>query len=141
MAKILTNRSDILDALSKVKTIALIGASNKPNRPSYGVMKHLLDCRFTVIPVNPVLAGQTILEQKVFATLSDIDVTIDMVDIFRNAEAVPAIVEEALTLQTLPKLLWMQLKIIHEEAAQQAVNAGIDVVMDRCPVIELGLHG
>lgn len=141
MAKILINRSEILDALSKVKTIALIGASNKPNRPSYGVMKHLLDCRFTVIPVNPVLAGQTILDQKVFATLSDIDVTIDMVDIFRNAEAVPAIVEEALTLQTLPKLIWMQLKIIHEEAAQQAVNAGIDVVMDRCPVIELGLHG
>lgn len=141
MAKILTNRSEILDALSKVKTIALIGASNKPNRPSYGVMKHLLDCRFTVIPVNPVLAGQTILEQKVFATLSDIDVTIDMVDIFRNAEAVPEIVEEALTLPTLPKLIWMQLKIIHEEAAQQAVNAGIDVVMDRCPVIELGLHG
>lgn len=141
MAKILTNHSDILDALSKVKTIALIGASNKPNRPSYGVMKHLLDCRFTVIPVNPVLVGQTILEQKVFATLSDIDVTIDMVDIFRNAEAVPAIIEEALTLQTLPKLIWMQLKIIHEEAAQQAVNAGIDVVMDRCPVIELGLHG
>lgn len=141
MAKILTNRSDILDALSKVKTIALIGASNKPNRPSYGVMKHLLDCRFTVIPVNPVLAGQTILDQKVFATLSDIDLTIDMIDIFRNAEAVPAIVEEALTLQTLPKLIWMQLKIIHEEAAQQAVNAGIDVVMDRCPVIELGLHG
>lgn len=141
MAKILINRSEILDALSKVKTIALIGASNKPNRPSYGVMKHLLDCRFTVIPVNPVLAGQTILEQKVFATLSDIDVTIDMVDIFRNAEAVPVIVEEALTLQTLPKLIWMQLKIIHEEAAQQAVNAGIDVVMDRCPVIELGLHG
>lgn len=141
MAKILTNRSDILDALSKVKTIALIGASNKPNRPSYGVMKHLLDCRFTVIPVNPVLAGQTILEQKVFATLSDIDVTIDMIDIFRNAEAVPAIVEEALTLQALPKLIWMQLKIIHAEAAQQAVNAGIDVVMDRCPVIELGLHG
>lgn len=141
MAKILTNRSDILDVLSKVKTIALIGASNKPNRPSYGVMKHLLDCRFTVIPVNPVLAGQTILEKKVFATLSDIDVSIDMVDIFRNAEAVPAIVEEALTLQTLPKLIWMQLKIIHQEAAQQAVNAGIDVVMDRCPVIELGLHG
>lgn len=141
MAKILTNRSEILDALSKVKMIALIGASNKPNRPSYGVMKHLLDCRFTVIPVNPVLAGQTILDQKVFATLSDIDVTIDMIDIFRNAEAVPEIVEEALTLQTLPKLIWMQLKIIHEEAAQQAVNAGIDVVMDRCPVIELGLHG
>lgn len=141
MAKILTNRSEILDALSKVKMIALIGASNKPNRPSYGVMKHLLDCRFTVIPVNPVLAGQTILDQKVCATLSDIDVTIDMIDIFRNAEAVPEIVEEALTLQTLPKLIWMQLKIIHEEAAQQAVNAGIDVVMDRCPVIELGLHG
>lgn len=141
MAQILSNRSDILDALSKIKTIALIGASNKSDRPSYGVMKSLLNYGFNVIPVNPILAGKTILEQSVFATLSDIDVSIDMVEIFRNAEAVPAIIDEVLKLHTLPKLIWMQLNIIHEEAAQQAVNAGIDVVMDRCPVIELGLHG
>lgn len=141
MAQILSNRSDILDALSKIKTIALIGASNKPDRPSYGVMKHLLDYGFNVIPVNPILAGKTILEQTVFATLSDINVPVDMVDIFRNAEAVPAIIDEVLKLHTLPKLIWMQLNIIHEQVAQQAVNTGIDVVMDRCPVIELGLHG
>lgn len=140
MAQILTDRADILDALSQVKTIALIGASNKTERPSYGVMKILLDHGFQVVPVNPGLAGQKILGQMVFATLSDIDVTIDMVDIFRNTEAVPAIVEEVLTLQILPKLIWTQLNIIHEAAAKQAVKAGINVVMDRCPVIELGLH-
>lgn len=141
MARILTDHTDILNALSDVKTIALIGASNKPDRPSYGVMKTLLSHGFKVIPVNPGLEGQKILEQKIFATLSDIDIQIDMVEVFRNADAVPAIVDEVLTLKRFPKLLWTQLGIIHEAAALCAVNAGIDVVMDRCPVIELGVHG
>ncbi|CAI3928877.1 Predicted CoA-binding protein (YccU) (PDB:1IUK) [Commensalibacter communis] len=141
MAKILTSRFDILSALSQVKTIALIGASNKPDRPSYGVMKSLLGYGFNVIPVNPILAGKMILGQTVYATLSDIDASIDMVEIFRNAEAVPAIVDEILGLKMTHKLIWMQLNIIHEVAAKRAVDAGIDVVMDRCPVIELGLHG
>ncbi|CAI3933573.1 Predicted CoA-binding protein (YccU) (PDB:1IUK) [Commensalibacter communis] len=141
MAKILSIRSDIFSALSQVKTIALVGASNKPDRPSYGVMKSLLGYGFNVIPVNPILAGKMILEQTVYVTLSDIDASIDMVEIFRNAEAVPAIVDEILGLKMTPKLIWMQLNIIHEVAAKRAVDAGIDVVMDRCPVIELGLHG
>ncbi|CAI3922682.1 CoA-binding protein [Commensalibacter papalotli (ex Botero et al. 2024)] len=141
MAKILTEQSDILKALLALKTIALVGASNKPERPSYGVMKKLLDYGFKVIPVNPGLEGQQILEKKVFATLSDINVPIDMVEVFRNTDAVPEIVDEMLTLKLLPKLLWTQLGIVHEVAAQRAVSAGVDVVMDRCPVIELGLHG
>ncbi|CAI3924910.1 Predicted CoA-binding protein (YccU) (PDB:1IUK) [Commensalibacter communis] len=141
MAKILTSRFDILDVLSQVKTIALIGASNKPDRPSYGVMKSLLGYGFNVIPVNPILAGKMILGQTVYATLSDIDASIDMVEIFRKADSVPAIVDEILGIKMTPKLIWMQLNIIHEVAAKRAVDAGIDVVMDRCPVIELGLHG
>lgn len=141
MARILIDHTDILCALSDVKTIALIGASNKLDRPSYGVMKTLLSHGFKVIPVNPGLERQKILEQKVFATLSDIDIQIDMVEVFRNTDAVPAIVDEVLVLKKLPQLIWMQLNITHEEAAKRAVNVGIDVVMDRCPVIELGLHG
>ncbi|MDI2090354.1 CoA-binding protein [Commensalibacter oyaizuii] len=140
MAQILIQNADIIRALTQVKTIALIGASAKPDRPSYQVMGELLNYGFKVIPVNPGCVGELILQQKTVARLSDINVAIDMVDIFRQSTAVPNIVDEVLTLPNRPRILWMQLGIVHEQAATKAINHDIDVVMDRCPVIELGLH-
>jgi uncharacterized protein len=125
--------------LQDVKTVALIGASANTVRPSYFVMKYLLDKGYTVFPVNPGLAGQILLGQPVHATLRDIPQAIDMVDIFRNSDAVDGIVEEALTLSPLPKvIIWMQLGVRNEAAAQRAEAAGMKVVMNRCPKMEYG---
>ncbi|HEY9058158.1 MAG TPA: CoA-binding protein [Aurantimonas sp.] len=126
----------IRDVLDGVKTIALVGASAKAVRPSYFVLKYLLAKGYRVIPVNPGLAGQDLLGQRCYADLSSIPEPIDMVDIFRGADAVPGIVDEALSLNPLPKVIWMQLGIRHEEAAAKAEAAGLTVIMDRCPKIE-----
>lgn len=126
----------IRDILDRVKTIALVGASAKSVRPSYFVLKYLLAKGYRVIPVNPGLAGQDLLGQRCYADLSSIPEPIDMVDIFRGADAVPGIVDEALALDPKPKVIWMQLGIRHEEAAAKAEGAGLTVVMDRCPKIE-----
>ena len=126
----------IRDILSQTKTIAMVGASAKEIRPSYFVLKYLLAKGFTVIPVNPGLAGQEILGQTVYADLASIPVPIEMVDVFRGSEAVPGIVDEALRLDPLPKVIWMQLTVRHDEAAGKAEAAGITVIMDRCPKIE-----
>ncbi|MBZ3695652.1 CoA-binding protein [Phyllobacterium calauticae] len=122
--------------LSSVKTIAMVGASANEVRPSFFVMKYLIDKGYRVIPVNPGQAGKDILGQKVFARLADIPEAIDMVDVFRASEAVPAIVDEVLTLTPLPKVIWTQLTVRHDEAARKAEAAGIQVVMNRCPKIE-----
>ena len=132
--------------LSSVKTIAMVGASANEVRPSFFVMKYLIDkgipserlkaAGYRVIPVNPGQAGKDILGQKVFARLADIPEAIDMVDVFRASEAVPAIVDEVLTLTPLPKVIWTQLTVRHDEAARKAEAAGIQVVMNRCPKIE-----
>ncbi len=128
----------IRDILKSVKTIALVGASSNIVRPSYFVMQYLLDKGYEVIPVNPGLAGQELLGQKVYGALKDIPKPIDMVDIFRNSEAAGPITDEALTLDPKPKVIWMQLSVRNDEAAARAEAAGLQVVMDRCPKMEYG---
>ena len=128
----------IRDILRSVKTVALVGASNNEIRPSYFVMKYLLDKGYEVIPVNPGLAGKELLGQTVYGALKDIPKPIDMVDIFRNSEAAGPITDEALALSPPPKVIWMQLSVRNDEAAARAEAAGLKVVMNRCPKMEYG---
>ena len=124
--------------LQSVKTVALVGASSNTVRPSYFVMKYLLDKGYEVIPVNPGLAGQEILGRTVYASLKDIPQPVDMVDIFRNSEAAGPITEEALALTPKPKVIWMQLSVRNDAAASRAEAEGLQVVMNRCPKMEYG---
>lgn len=124
--------------LQQVRTVALVGASNNAVRPSFLVMKYLLDKGYAVIPVNPGLAGQQILGQTVYAALKDIPVKIDMVDIFRNSDAAGPITDEALELKPKPGVIWMQLSVRDDAAAARAEAAGVQVVMNRCPKMEYG---
>lgn len=124
--------------LSSVRTIAIVGASANDVRPSYFVAKYMIDKGFEVYPINPGQAGKEILGRPVFARLADVPVPIDMVDIFRASEAAPPIVDEALALNPLPKVIWMQLGVRNDDAAAKAEAAGLEVVMNRCPKIEYG---
>ncbi|MER8631602.1 CoA-binding protein [Mesorhizobium opportunistum] len=124
--------------LNSVKTIAMVGASANDVRPSYFVLKYLLAKGFSVFPINPGQAGKEILGLMTYARLADIPEPIDMVDIFRAPAAVPGIVDQVLLLDPLPKVIWMQLGVRHDEAAARAEAAGIKVVMNRCPKIEYG---
>ncbi|UDL91157.1 CoA-binding protein [Mesorhizobium sp. PAMC28654] len=124
--------------LNSVKTVAMVGASANDVRPSYFVLKYLLAKGFSVFPINPGHAGKEILGRMTYASLADVPEPIDMVDIFRNAAAVPGIVDEVMKLDPLPKVIWMQLGVRHDEAAARAEAAGIKVVMNRCPKIEYG---
>ncbi len=128
--------SYIADILRAVKTIALVGASPNPARPSNGVMAYLLSRGYHVIPVNPGQAGKQILGQTVYARLADIPEAIDMIDGFRAPEYLQSIVDEALSLKPLPAVIWGQLEVRDDRAASTAEAAGIKVVMDRCPAIE-----
>jgi hypothetical protein len=128
----------IRDILKTTKTLALVGASANPARPSFIVLKYLSERGYKVMPVNPGLAGQKILGLEVVANLRDIREPLDMVEIFRNSEAAGPIVDEALTLVPQPKVIWMQLSVRNDEAAARAEAAGIRVVMNRCPKIEFG---
>ena len=130
--------SYIRGILNTVKTIAMVGISPKENRPSYFAFKYLLERGYRMIPVNPGQAGKEILGQKVYAKLSDIPEPVDMVDIFRASQFVPLIVQEALTLKPKPQVIWMQLSVRDDAAAALAQQAGIKVVMNRCPKIEYG---
>jgi O-acetylhomoserine (thiol)-lyase len=125
--------------LQRVKTIAMVGASSNWNRPSYFVMKYLQGKGYRVIPVNPGIAGQTLLGERVYASLRDIPEPVDMVDVFRAAREAPAIVEDAIAIGA--KIVWMQLGIRNDAAAASAEKAGIEVVMNRCPKIEFGRLG
>jgi predicted CoA-binding protein len=124
--------------LDSVKTVAIVGASANEVRPSFFVTKYMIDKGYTVYPLNPGIAGQEILGRPVYASLADVPEPIDMVDIFRNSEATAGVVDEALALDPLPKVIWMQLTVRHDEAAAKAEAAGIKVVMNRCPKIEYG---
>lgn len=124
--------------LREVKTIALVGASANEARPSWIVTKYLLDRGYEVIPVNPGLAGQTLLGKTVYGSLKAIPGPIDMVEIFRNSEAAGPITDEALSLDPLPKVIWMQLSVRNDEAAAMAEAKGLTVIMNRCPKIEYG---
>ncbi len=126
----------LIRILGAVKTIAIVGVSSNWNRPSYFVMKYLQSQGLPVIPVNPGLAGQELLGETVYASLRDIPDKIDMVDVFRNSDAVPPIVDDAIAIGA--KVVWMQLGVRHDEAAAKAEAAGIEVVMNRCPKIEFG---
>lgn len=128
----------ITDILCDVKTIALVGASNNEVRPSFFVLNYLLEKGYQVIPINPGLAGKEISGQQVYASLADVPMAIDMVDIFRNSEAALQITHEALALNVLPKVIWMQLGVRNDEAATLAEARGLKVVMDRCPKMEFG---
>jgi uncharacterized protein len=128
---------EIAKALGESKVIALVGASPNPDRPSNEVMAFLLARGFEVIPVNPGLGGKSIHGQKVYETLADIPKPIDMVEIFRNSEAAGGVVDEALALSSKPRVIWMQLGVVNEEAATRARAQGLTVIMNRCPAIEL----
>ncbi|MFA7414193.1 MAG: CoA-binding protein [Rhizobium sp.] len=131
----------IAGILRDTKTIALVGASPNPARPSYGVMRFLLSKGYKVIPVNPGQAGKEILGQKVFAHLADIAEPVDMIDVFRAAEHLDGVVDEALAMEPNPKVIWGQLAVRDDAAAEKAEAAGLKVVMNRCPAIEMPRFG
>lgn len=131
----LNEPQQITDLLTETRTIALVGISDRPDRPSYGVMKVLQDHGYRVLPVNPQIAGEHVHGEFVWARLADIGVPIDMVDIFRRSDAAGEAVDEAIAAGA--KSVWMQLGVINEAAAARAEAAGLKVVMDRCPAIEL----
>lgn len=129
------NDQTIRDVLMNIRRIALVGASDKPARPSYGVMRYLLDQGYEVIPVSPKLAGQQLMGQTAYASLAEIPGKVDMVDVFRNAEAAWEVTQDAIAIGA--KTLWLQLGVINEQAAVLASDAGLTVIMDRCPKIEI----
>jgi len=124
--------------LNNVKTIAMVGASPVNVRPSYFAFKYLAQRGYDMIPVNPGQVGKSLMGKPFVASLADIDRPIDMVDIFRNSDAALALVKDALTLNPLPKVIWMQLGVRNDEACALAEAAGLKVVMNRCPKIEYG---
>jgi predicted CoA-binding protein len=130
--------SYIRGILNTVKTIAMVGASEKESRPSYFAFKYLLERGYNMIPVNPGHDGHTMLGQRIYAGLRDIPVPVDMVDIFRASQYALGIVQEALTLKPRPQVIWMQLSVRDDEAAALAEANGLKVVMNRCPKIEYG---
>jgi predicted CoA-binding protein len=131
----LTRDEDIAELLRKARTIAVIGASDRPERPSYGVMKFLQEWGYRVLPVNPQISETHVLGEFVWRELSQIGIPIDIVDIFRRPDAALEAVEQAIFVGA--KAVWMQLGVINEEAAARAEAAGLRVVMDRCPHIEI----
>jgi predicted CoA-binding protein len=131
----LTNDADIRALLERTRTIALVGASDRPDRPSYRVMATLQAHGYRVIPVNPQITGEHLHGEFVFRDLAQLGDPIDMVDIFRNSAAAGEAVDQAIAAGA--KSVWMQLGVINHEAAARAEAAGLKVVMDRCPAIEL----
>lgn len=131
----LTRDEDIKALLTSARTIAMVGASDRPDRPSYGVMGFLQGRGYRVIPVNPQITGEHVHGEYVFRDLAQIGEPIDIVDIFRRPMAAGEAVDEAIAVGA--KAVWMQLQIVNHEAAERAEAAGLKVVMDRCPAIEI----
>ena len=125
----------IAQLLMKAKRIALVGASAKPDRPSHRVMQFLLDEGYEVLPINPGLAGQNLLGQTVYASLADLPTSTDMADIFRDAASLPE-VTQAVVAAGVPAM-WTQLEVVHSEAERTGLDAGLQMVVDRCPAIEI----
>lgn len=131
----LTRDEDIKALLESARTIAMVGASDRPNRPSYGVMATLQRHGYRVIPVNPQITGEHIHGEFVFRELAQLGDPIDIVDIFRNSTAAGEAVDQAIAVGA--KAVWMQLGVVNHEAADRAESAGLQVVMDRCPAIDI----
>lgn len=131
----LTTDDEIADLLAHTRTIVLVGASDRPDRASYGVMKYLQEHGYRVLPVNPQITGEHVHGEYVWRELSQIGEPIDMVDIFRNSAAAGEAVDQAIAAGA--KSVWMQLGVVDEDAAARAEAAGLKVVMDRCPKIEI----
>ena len=125
----------IAELLTQVKRIALVGASAKPERPSHRVMQFLLDEGYEVLPINPVLAGKRLLGRTVYTSLADLPTSVDMVDIFRDASSLPGITQDVVDAR-IPAM-WTQLRVVNVEAERIAVDAGLQLVADRCPAIEV----
>ena len=131
----LTGDAEIKQLLEETRTIALVGASDRPGRPSYGVMRTLQAHGYRVIPVNPQITGEHVHGEYVFRDLHQLGDPIDLVDIFRRPEAAGEAVDEAIAIGA--KAVWMQLGVVNEAAAARAEAAGLKVVMDRCPAIDI----
>jgi len=131
----LTRDEDIAALLNSTRTIALVGASDRPDRPSYGVMRYLQNHGYRVLPVNPQITGEHVHGEYVWRELGQIGEPIDMVDIFRRPQAAGEAVDQAILAGA--KSVWMQIGVINDEAAARAEAAGLKVVMDRCPAIEI----
>lgn len=130
----------IADILSQARSFAMIGASANTSRPSYFVLKYLLNKGYTVHPINPGLAGQELVGRKVYASLADVPAPVDVVDVFRGSEAALEVTREAIALKERLglRVIWMQLSVRNDAAAAEAEAAGLKVVMNRCPKIEYG---
>ncbi|MDQ3478456.1 MAG: CoA-binding protein [Pseudomonadota bacterium] len=135
----LTRDEDIIELLTTARIIAMVGASDRPDRASYGVMKFLQGHGYRVIPVNPQITGEHVHGEFVWRELGQIGEPIDIVDIFRRPEAAGDAVDEAIAVGA--RAVWMQLGVTNEEASARAEAAGLKVVMDRCPKIEIGRLG
>jgi predicted CoA-binding protein len=132
------NDDDLIrDVLSRARTIAVVGFSANPARPSHSVARYLVTRGYLVIPVNPGLAGQVLLGRKVHGSLAEIREPVDMVDVFRRSEFVAGVTDEALALFPLPYAIWTQLGVRDDEAAERARSRGVKVIQDRCPAIEI----
>ena len=127
---------DITRILEETRTIAVVGASQNPARPVYGVMGFLIGRGYEVYPINPGLAGQELQGRMVYASLADVPAEIDMVDVFRNSEAAGDTIDDALALPVPPKTIWLQLGVINQAGFDRAEAKGVQMVMDRCPAIE-----
>jgi len=125
------------EILAATKSIVMLGASDDPQRPSHHVLEYLIGRDYRLFAVNPKLAGQSLLGVPVYARLADVPEPVDMVDVFRNNEAIPSVVDDVLALPKRPASIWMQLGVRVDEAAAKAEAAGLKVVMDRCPAIEI----
>ena len=131
----LTHDEDIYDLLAGTRTIALVGASDRPDRPSYGVMAYLQSRGYRVLPVNPTITGEHVHGEYVWRELSQIGEPIDMVDVFRRPQAAGDAVDQAIAAGA--RSVWLQIGVINEDAAERAEAAGLKVVMNKCPKIEI----